>query len=152
MAADEHVHEGQFGSRVNWASGQYPMFMTADELADPSVFQHGDVVGGRQSHGEVVAQKLRESRNRPYPWFPSDPEYDEGLVTLYDSIKKRGVREPVRVDPPNREKRWYESDGVDTSMPQVINGHHRIFTAAQIQQETGTTKWIPVEWTDESDY
>ena len=142
-------------NRKQFANGVLPMFMTADELADPDSVIHADRLFGDEPMDRFVGEKLERAKKRSgHPWRPDEPEYDEDMGTsLYDSIEKHGVREPVKMDVPGTPQPFFISErpDYDPGKPLLTNGHHRVFAAADVQRRTGKDKWVPVEWHDENE-
>ena len=114
---------------------QYTMFEPAGKLADPAQTVHGDVKIGTTE--QVRRDKIQRSK---MPGVNEDMGLRSGIykgASLYDSIKERGVVNPVSMldmsaypEPSWRTDRW------------LRNGHHRVFAAADIDPHME----IPVTW------
>ena len=117
----------------NWDAGQYPLFMDADDLTDPSRVSHVDL---RDHEGvdQLEHRKVREAADPAYrpnedDHFPKDWE-----GSLLDSIAAEGVKTPVYLtdDPESPDDRLELGDG-----------HHRAFAAKEVQRRTGQPVWVP---------
>lgn len=118
------------GQMHNINPHQLTLFERAGDLADPEKFSPDDLPY-YNSHEEMVSDKLAESKM----FTLSDAK--EGKP-LYESIKQKGVMEPVsvevRTDYKTKEpKNW------------LSGGHHRVFA----QNDIDPHAWIPVKWSDE---
>ena len=97
---------------------QLAMFMPAGKLRDPEQFIHGDVdhnLHGDHNTDTVFVDKLRESKGLT-------TRYTSNNTNIYDSIKEKGVQEPVVLDP----------DAASRGKGYLVNGHHRVAAANDI--------------------
>lgn len=123
---------------------QLTLFERAGDLADPTHFYPGDALRfsspnyegdltPAEGRSEVKEEKLNESR-------------DNGL---YYNIMRNGVHEPVHVthkdDGDYGLMKYSGATGVDTSRGFLSNGHHRVYSQADIDPKA----WVPVKWSDE---
>ena len=127
------------GQRHNINPHQLTMFERAGDLADPNKTIHGDFddypeEGPIYSFDDFRSLKLREAKSRGY-MRPEDAGKDK---TLYDSIKREGVRNPVEL---------ISSEDLyghlaPTKKPVLMEGHHRVFAQADINPDA----LVPVKW------
>lgn len=105
---------------------QLPMFMTANEIMSTHQpaewdrspkFGRGGQATGRETHEEVMARKLTESKTE-----------DGGH--LYASIGREGVKQPVHLAAQFGMK----------GKPQLVEGHHRVVSSL----EQAPNRYIPV--------
>jgi len=120
MAAHESLNGNQF---------QYTMFEPAGKLADPTQTRHGDLIEGQRPE-DLQAKKLERSQRKGWNEM-NTVEADYNNISLHESIQNRGVVEPVRL-----------FKGVVNRTPQLVNGHHRVFAANDINPQME----IPVRW------
>jgi hypothetical protein len=112
MARREH-----FGPQLEMfvPAGAFEAAARADRLVLGDLYD-GDI-------GSLVNEKVQESEVGP-PGGTHGRRALPGKTTLYKSIKKHGVKEPVIIS--------HEDDLV----PELGDGHHRAFTAADIDPKT----------------
>jgi len=105
---------------------QLKMFERAGVLADSPTVEYPSEV----SKDKFIAMKLDQSKTEmPTGRGKTAPE---GVNTTYESIKKYGVKNPVKVDQQGNGK--YK----------LLHGHHRVYSANDINPDM----WIPL--TDDS--
>lgn len=123
MAAEDHINEFQ---RIR-----------AGDLANPDKFDYYDLGKEDNYLGEghnyttfenLSTNKVRSAKNSPE--HGSLDELKPGETSLYESIRKEGVRTPINVVEGESDK------------PMVTEGHHRVFSAADIDPDME----IPVWW------
>lgn len=142
------------GSRdVRHDPNQLKLFYSAGELRD-TINESGDRMylstglrgGGRESLEAMWERKVEESKK------PANTGHGSGV---YESIEKQGYQEqePTETDswgramgvgsePPGIPVRW------DNDQMQVMDAHHRIAAAADIEKKTGKTIWMNVSHID----
>ena len=101
-------------------------------------FTHNDARQTAEPGLDIRALKLRESSSpgsavKAHPGREQYIARREGVGSMRDSIASGGVREPVPV------RIWQ-----DTSAPDLFDGHHRVYTAADIDPAME----VPVTWED----
>jgi hypothetical protein len=110
---------------------QLTLFERAGDLADPAKTGHIDFEeypdeGDSMTFDEFRSNKLWESKY--------------GDDSLYEDIKKHGVKQPVTL--------VHSDDLYGSKRPKgdpdkvLMEGHHRVFSQADINPDT----YIPVEW------
>lgn len=143
---------------------QLTLFERAEDLVDPDKFNHADLAtyGNVESDGFVLdalypdystmkREKVAESKRWDAdPGTVAEEDYEnegeegweplrrEGHPSLYESIQKHGVKDPIRLKPRGQA---YENVGRD-DLPTLMDGHHRAFTANDIDPKS----WVPVRW------
>jgi hypothetical protein len=116
MAASDHL--------------QLKMFMTADELVD-SLTMTSDMPTRSVDH--VLDFKAAEAKSGSKDNALRSTR--RGETSLYDSIKKDGVRHPVQL--------------IHTDENLVLGqGHHRVAVAHELSYQDGKDRFIPVVHTD----
>ena len=129
-----------------------PMFVEARDLADHRQYSHGDlptlneaVETHRMMHdadpdfsqydgpGDFRRATLRESKLR-------ESAVHEPGGSIYSQVAKDGVKTPVSVIV----HRDYEEK-------RLLDGHHRVFSAAEQAELSGNDKMVPVEYWDWAD-
>ena len=102
---------------------QFSMFERAGDLLDPAKTKLGD-----GDLAKIQKRKLTEAhfglRSRPV---------QPGEESLYKSIQREGVKEPVEMVRPGV---------VDRERPGLMDGHHRVIAAHDINPNSE----IPVRW------
>jgi len=123
MSASDHLHPAQM-----------KLFMQAHELMSiPALEGAGKPLS---EHPRAHKAKLEQSQ---MSWENYDSVHgladkpEEGTTSLYDSIKKHGVKTPVEL--------WM----LDDNSPMVKNGHHRIASANDINPNM----YIPVSYDED---
>lgn len=108
------------------------MLYPATELAaKPSV----DAQGGPENHAYMAKSKVKNAQRST--WGSKD-----GKTTLYESIEREGVKNPV--------VGWREK-GINRGIMTIGNGNHRVQVSADIMRNTGRHIEVPVIH-DEKDY
>jgi hypothetical protein len=132
MSASEHI-----------SPYQYKLFMTAGELMNVKA---GDSPGMQSLTEASDLRKRKLSESKRGTAEESFIHSKEGEETLYESIKKEGVRNPVTLTV-NKEwgqvgdpsiGRWAPVNWNET----LLNGHHRVVSANDINPNT----FIPVRY------
>lgn len=102
--------------------GYQPMFMTPDEVTKH--FRLADIVSPytKQDVKETMDYKLADSKH---------PMSFDGKTSLYESVKKEGIKEPLSVE---------TTPHVDR--PILVNGHHRL----AVSQNLNPKQFVPLEW------
>ena len=131
---------------------QFTMFEPAGKLADSAHFNHVDKA--QRTTEELSGHKVRESKD---PWGPekgfwgSDraeaDAHGEGYeyLTLHQSIERFGIRNPPKLASPGQAGDWQDrADQQNPSLPMLGDGHHRVFTQAEINP----AREVPVEWVE----
>ena len=115
-------------------AGQLPMFMTGSEIVKHTLLNDAGVYYSHNStektpehkkaEKNMMTTKLRRSKkSHEYP--PEEP--------LYNSVKREGVKEPVRVK---------VSDDPKDAL-RLVNGHHRVAA----QRNADKNRLIPITYT-----
>lgn len=123
---------------------QLTLFERAGDLADPTKFYPGDAYGyGHDEESDYDAttdpKEVRDS-------VKSEKLAESHKEGLYNDIAAHGVKEPV--DLVHKEDLGYghmmhHDTGVHTSRGLLWNGHHRVYSQADIDPKA----WVPVKWT-----
>lgn len=126
-----------------------PMFVEARDLADHEKFGHGDLptlneavemhrnlfgadpdFSQHEGPGAFRRAMLKESKLR-------ESAVHEDGGSIYSSVAKEGVRTPVSVIV----HRDYDGR-------RMVDGHHRVFSAAEQAELSGNDKLVPVQYWD----
>jgi hypothetical protein len=115
------------------ASGHQPMFMTPDEvvehyhLGDGHYFENPNKLGPKNEDQkrmdeQTLNYKLEDSKH---------PQSYDGYMSLHDSIKEVGVRNPIQI-------------GRSPYIPRPIitNGHHRLAVARNLNPQ----QFLPLDY------
>lgn len=126
------------------ASRDMPMFMTSEDLFDPSKVDHMDLHeqpdGTYEPTEHLAENKLDESLDPHYDW---DGREDENESSLMEDIEKNGLREPIEMFFPTDE--WVEGN-ISGERPALSNGHHRAAVLRDIGRRRGQPVWTTPEW------
>jgi hypothetical protein len=116
MSAEDHINEFQ---RIR-----------AGDLANPDKFDYYDLGKGSEARtfDDMWTNKVRSAKNSPE--HGGEDELGPGDTSLYESIRREGVRTPINV-----------VEG-ESDLPMITEGHHRVFSAADIDPNME----IPVWW------
>lgn len=114
---------------------QLKLFMTAGELMDHPAGDSEDWAPLSSNKG-LYRQKVDESFDGSED-LTHGSIADDNELTLYDSVKQKGVQTPIELD--------FVSKDDDT--PIISDGHHRIAIANHINPNM----YIPVNYTDYGD-
>jgi chorismate synthase len=120
---------------VNRSEGQWeqlPMFMRAGEIKS-KVNASADPGGGDMEH--LWKYKLREAKTGAIRNARYQPTRVRKGASLYDSIKREGVKKPVELI------RNFDSISFRPAGYQLGDGHHRVAAAADIDPNM----LVPVE-------
>lgn len=121
-----------------------PAFLPASDIRDDYVEASGEAIKQREEIGDLWDRKATESRApvedvRPNADFTEMKNYPWGSG-VYQSIKESGYdwSKPVNIVHRSR-----------TGERFMGQGHHRVAAAAELEQETGKTMYIPISHIEE---
>lgn len=139
----------QRGPKPGTGPADLPMFVEARDLVDHTKYSHGDLptlneaaemhrtmydadpdFGQYDGPGEFRRAMLKESKLR-------ESAVHEDGGSLYSRVAKEGVRAPVSVVV----HRNYDEK-------RLLDGHHRVFSAAEQAEVSGGDKLVPVQYWD----
>lgn len=128
MSAQEHLNSRQFDlfKKVPGGTAQVPLWAHAHDITTHPMAGFVDYDEGvHDSLDDLRYEKLTESQYERIHEVEHDGKtYPE---TLYDNIEREGIRKPVTLD--------LEDHGVLGVAPVVRGGHHRLFSAEDLDEQ-----------------
>jgi hypothetical protein len=122
MSASEHLNNAQFRlfKQVPGGTAQVPLWAHAHDITGHPDVQYTDYDEGvHEGVDDLRYEKLFESQ---------DDMHKDG-ESLYDSIARQGVQKPVTLHA------WEHADGDNKLGIIVKGGHHRLFSAEDLDSE-----------------
>ncbi len=131
------------GQRHNINPNQLTMFERAGDLANPKEFYPGDAFG--YGHDEESDFDIHTNPKEVRDSVKNNKLTESHEDGLYEDIAANGVKHPVDLvhkDDLGYGDTMHADTGVHTSRGMLWNGHHRVYSQADIDPKA----FVPVNW------